>query len=106
MYPKMSDKFNNKYRIPTNRLSGFDYGSNGYYFVTICTKDRLHYFGEINTVYTHNCIPPTVETHNCVPSVETHNCASLHNEIELTEIGKITQQYIIDIPNHYPFVNG
>ena len=78
----MSHTFNNKYRIPTNRLSGFDYGSNGYYFVTICTKDRLHYFGEIKTVEPHNCVPP----------VEPHNCAALqHHKIELTEIGKITQ---------------
>ncbi len=29
------------------RLSNFDYGNVGYYFVTICTKGRIHYFGEI-----------------------------------------------------------
>jgi len=36
----MNDKFKNKYRIETTRLNGWDYGKNGYYFVTICTKDR------------------------------------------------------------------
>ena len=41
------DKFQNKYRIPTTRLQGYDYGSNGCYFVTICTKNRIHYFVEI-----------------------------------------------------------
>jgi hypothetical protein len=43
----MPCKFNNTYRIPTSRLPGYDYGADGWYFVTICTKNRLHYFGEI-----------------------------------------------------------
>jgi putative transposase len=30
------------------RASRYDYTSPGGYFVTICTKDRVHYFGEIN----------------------------------------------------------
>ena len=29
------------------RLKNWDYTNNGLYFVTICTKDRKHYFGEI-----------------------------------------------------------
>lgn len=29
------------------RLKGFDYSSNGMYFVTICTKDREYLFGDI-----------------------------------------------------------
>ena len=29
------------------RLKGFDYSSNGAYFVTICTQDRANLFGEI-----------------------------------------------------------
>ena len=41
------DKFKNKYRIPSARLQNWDYGSPGLYFITICTKDRIHYFGEI-----------------------------------------------------------
>jgi REP element-mobilizing transposase RayT len=43
----MNDKFKNKYRIETTRLKGWDYGKNGYYFVTICTKDRIPYFGDV-----------------------------------------------------------
>ncbi len=39
--------FKGKYRIKSTRLKGYNYGSNGYYYVTICTKDRCHYFGEI-----------------------------------------------------------
>lgn len=41
------DKFQNKYRIPSSRLQNWNYGSPGFYFITICTKNRKHYFGEI-----------------------------------------------------------
>ena len=44
---EMNEKFKNKYRIETTRLKGWDYGKNGYYFVTICTKDRIPYFGDV-----------------------------------------------------------
>ncbi len=43
----MSDKYQNKYRIPSARLQNWDYGNCGSYFITICTKNREHYFGEI-----------------------------------------------------------
>lgn len=29
------------------RLKGYDYSADGLYFITICTKDRNHYFGHI-----------------------------------------------------------
>jgi len=56
----MNDKFKNKYRIETTRLKGWNYGKNGYYFVTICTKDRIPYFGNV-----------------------------INGKVELSEIGKI-----------------
>jgi len=34
-----------------NRLEGFDYSVEGYYFVTICTKNKMEWFGKI-----HNAI--------------------------------------------------
>ncbi|MBS7255200.1 transposase [Flavobacterium branchiicola] len=40
-------KFQNKYRISSIRAQWWDYGWNGAYFITICTQDRVHYFGEI-----------------------------------------------------------
>ena len=43
----MAEKFNNKYRIPSARLKNYDYSSNGAYFITICTENRDHFFGEI-----------------------------------------------------------
>lgn len=44
---KMSDKFRNRFRISTSRARWWDYG-NGSYFITICTRNRIHFFGEIN----------------------------------------------------------
>jgi hypothetical protein len=55
----MTDKFQNKYRILTNRLRGYDYGSSGFYFLTIYTKHCIHHFGDI--------------------PVEKGNCPSLKN---------------------------
>tara|TARA_R110000751_G_scaffold12330_3_gene42353 strand:+ start:23015 stop:23545 length:531 start_codon:yes stop_codon:yes gene_type:complete len=40
-------KFRGKYRIESIRAQWWDYGWNGAYFITICTKNRNHYFGEI-----------------------------------------------------------
>ncbi|HDR50570.1 MAG TPA: hypothetical protein ENN90_02965, partial [Mariniphaga anaerophila] len=43
----MTEKFANKYRIPSARLKNWDYRRNAAYFVTICTGNREHYFGKI-----------------------------------------------------------
>ena len=39
--------YKNKYRIESARCPNWDYTSNGYYFVTICTRDRQCFFGDI-----------------------------------------------------------
>ncbi len=72
-------RYKNKYRSDTTRFQYWDYGAPGFYFVTINTKNREHYFGEI---------------------AGEQNFASL----EATPIGKIAQQYWTEIPNHFPFV--
>jgi len=69
------DKFNNKYRIPSARLQSWDYGSNGAYFITICTKHRQHLFGEI-----------------------------YNNEMQLNESGQLAEKYWLEIPMHFPFI--
>jgi len=71
----MSDKFRNVYRILSTRLPNWNYSKNGYYFITICTKERKHYFGEI-----------------------------YGKEMQLTKNGKIAQKYWFEIPKHFPFV--
>lgn len=39
--------FKNKYRVESTRLKNHDYSENGYYFVTVCVKNREYLFGEI-----------------------------------------------------------
>ena len=41
------EKFQNKYRISSTRLQNWDYRWAGAYFITICTQNREHFFGEI-----------------------------------------------------------
>ncbi|MDR6197417.1 transposase [Siphonobacter sp. SORGH_AS_0500] len=43
----MDELYRNKYRIPSARRTHWDYGWNSIYFITICTRDRKHFFGEI-----------------------------------------------------------
>jgi putative transposase len=49
----MSEKYLNKYRIPSTRLQNWDYGANGAYFITICTANRVQYFGKIENCQMH-----------------------------------------------------
>ena len=67
----MTQKFNNKYRIPSARAAWHDYNG-GLYFITICTKGMEHYFGKIQD-----------------------------NEMIYTETGKYAEMCISDIPNHF-----
>lgn len=55
------------------RIEDFNY-ADGEYFVTICTQNREHFFGEIK-----------------------------NGEIQLTEIGKYLETQIENISEHYPY---
>ena len=65
-----------------NRLLNYDYGNNGAYFLTICTKDRIALFGEI------------VGAATCRPY------------IALTEQGKILDEAILTIADIYDCVSA
>ncbi|HEX5153410.1 MAG TPA: hypothetical protein VFW07_18300 [Parafilimonas sp.] len=43
----MADKFHDKYRIAPARWQNWDYRWAGAYFITICTRNREHYFGVV-----------------------------------------------------------
>ena len=43
----MLEKFKNRYRIPSNRMVGWDYSGNGAYFITIVTQNRICNLGKI-----------------------------------------------------------
>lgn len=69
------DKFQNKYRIPSARLQNWDYGSNGSYFITICTADMQYHFGEVHD-----------------------------REMHFSESGILANMYWPQIPEKFPFV--
>jgi len=79
--------YKNKYRIETTRLKSWDYSSNGYYYITICTKNREHIFGKI-----------AVETG--FKPVSTKNPVSTMIMI-LNEYGKIVEKCWYDLSEHY-----
>lgn len=64
------------------RLPAFDYSENAYYFVTICTKDRLQTLGRI----VGSAYMPTV-----------HTC--------LSQTGKVAERNLLAIENHFPAVH-
>src|SRR5674476_527987 len=49
----MAKKFLGKYRIPSARACWWNYGNAAAYFITICTKEMQHYFGEIINAEMH-----------------------------------------------------
>lgn len=87
------DKFQNKYRIPSARLRTWDYGSNAAYFLTICTADREHFFGEI--------VNEPVVKNDSNDNVETQCIASL----QPTVIGKLVESEWIKTPTLRPDMN-
>ena len=95
----MSTKYKNTYRSETTRLKNWDYGSRGFYFVTICTKSKQPYFGRIVRTQTGNNVEMQVGN-----NVETQNFASLRPVQRLTQIGDIANKYWNEIPKHFPFV--
>ena len=47
MKKSITPKELNKYQIKSIRADWWDYSSSGLYFITICTKQMHHFFGEI-----------------------------------------------------------
>ncbi len=60
-------------RRKPNRLRNFDYSQSGWYFITICVRDRTSLFGEIK-----------------------------NGEMILNEFGEIVEKCWREIPNHFP----
>lgn len=67
--------YKNKYRTTSIRWDKWDYRNPGAYFVTICTKNRISYFGE--------CID---------------------KKMHLNDVGEIIDKYWKEIPQHFPNV--
>jgi putative transposase len=71
----MAEKFRNKYRVPSARLQNWDYGANGAYFITICTKEMQHFFGEV-----------------------------VEKKMILNSVGELAEEYWIEILKQFPYV--
>ena len=67
----MKNKFP-KYNRRSIRLQDYDYSQSGAYFVTVCTKNNECLLGNV-----------------------------INGETVLSPIGKIAQEYLINIPNHF-----
>lgn len=65
--------YKGKYKPGTRRLHNWDYGR-GYYFITICTRNKVDYFGHIN-----------------------------NGQMRLSDIGNVAHSYWESIPKHFPF---
>jgi putative transposase len=71
----MSDKFQNKYRIPSARAKWWDYEKTASYFITICTYQKEHFFGKIDK-----------------------------NQMLLSKTGEIAGSCWEEIPKHFQYV--
>ena len=69
------ERYKNKYRVASARASWWDYSWAGAYFITICTQNRFHYFGEIN-----------------------------HQKMVLSPVGVLADVFWYEIPKHAPNV--
>jgi REP element-mobilizing transposase RayT len=68
----MEEYFKNKYRVNTIRLQDWDYSWAGFYYITICTKDRINNLAEIQD-----------------------------GQVSLSEIGRIVFKCWLEIPEHF-----
>ncbi len=70
----MSKNYNPKiHHRESVRIKDYDYAQDGHYFVTICVKNKIEYFGKI-----------------------------INSKMVLSEIGKIANQCWQEIPKHFP----
>ena len=66
--------FRNKYRIESSRLKGYDYSGAGAYYITIVTRNRECFFGDV-----------------------------VEDNMILNESGKIADKHWKEIPEHFPY---
>ena len=85
----MAEKFQNKYRIASHRRPGWDYSSNGMYFITVVTQNMVCNLGEV----VMGDVPAVqLSDFGKIVDAEWHKSFEIRNELFLDE-------YII-MPNH------
>lgn len=85
----MEEKFQNQYRTQSNRLKNWDYSNAGYYSITICTKDKINYFGSIT-----NGIMQLSEI-GIILKAEWYKTSELRTDLNIT-----LDEFMI-MPNHF-----
>ena len=102
-----SDKFKNRYRVPSARAEWHDYNC-GRYFITICTRNRAPYFGRISNKqmhfteigkYAHECVTKITELH---PDVDVPSWQVMPDHVHLLVV---VRKYA-GTPNHVPKNNS
>lgn len=88
-----------QYRIESTRLEGYDYGSNGAYFVTICTAHRKHFLGSVLDTDIQRS-----EWNERWKKFDNGALNAMQDLVVLSPIGKLAEQYWLDIPKHFPWV--
>jgi REP element-mobilizing transposase RayT len=68
--------YQNKYRVESPRLRGWDYRSPGWYFVTICTRDHLCILGNV-----------------------------ARGQMQLSPSGEVAESELRNLPHHYVHVS-
>jgi len=79
--------------LPTRkdiRLKGYNYSSAGYYFITICVKDRHEMLGRIDVGA--NCVRPHLSEYGNVVEAEIAVLSETYSTVEVVK-------YVI-MPNH------
>ena len=70
----MAKLYQNRYRILSARAPWWDYSRNGAYFITICTANRRHFFGNVE-----------------------------NGRMQLLPVGELADRYWYEIPERFPY---
>lgn len=65
------------------RLKGYDYSSQGAYFITICTQNRDELFGNVGV---DQCVDPK----------------TINTRMQLNDVGKMVNDWWLKIPDKFP----
>jgi REP element-mobilizing transposase RayT len=96
----MTEQFQNKYRIPSARVSWHDYNG-GIYFITICTAERKYYFGEIVDDNGRDAVDGRDAEVTDGRDAARH--VSTEPQMRLSKIGMCATENFNHVTDHYPY---
>ncbi|MHB1279449.1 MAG: transposase [Bacteroidia bacterium] len=107
------EKYKNRFRIATSRAGWWNYDNDAFYFITICTKNRIPYFGLIANGIAHKTSVAS-RAEECwlkipehYPFVKVHEYVVMPNHFHgILEICKIGQDQAAELPPDCLFIKG